>query len=122
MKLEVQTGNVPQTQAITSYVEKRFSGALDRFNGEISRLMVRLGDENGPKGGRDKCCRVELHFTHGHHGQPIVVEERDWDLYTSIGRASKSLKQVLARQFGKRKHSHGAGLRGRGAHGNIKPR
>jgi hypothetical protein len=51
-----------------------------------------------------------------------VVEERDWDLYTSIGRASKSLKQVLSRQFGKRKHSHGAGLRGRGAHGKLKAR
>lgn len=112
MKLEVHALEVPKTDAITGYVEKRFNGALDRFDGEISRLVVRLTDENGPRGGRDKVCRVELHFSHGHNQSPVVLDESDADLYTAIGRAAKTLKQALSRQFGKRKHKHGAGLRG----------
>ena len=118
--IQVTLRNVPQSDALLTYVQKRFNGALDRFDGEVNRISVRLSDENGPKGGlRDKRCRVEVTFVH--HAQPVVVEEDDADMYNAIGRAAKTVKAILARQFGKRKHKHGAGLRGKGVHGSLKP-
>ena len=84
MRLDVLTGNLPNSDAIDTHAQRRLAFALDRFASRIEQVRVRLGDLNGPRGGVDKRCAVECDL--GRLGS-VVIEEVDDDLYTAIDRA-----------------------------------
>ena len=44
--------------ACVAHLERRLQFALARFSGHIQRVQVVLEDQNGPRGGLDKHCRV----------------------------------------------------------------
>ncbi|HTF90570.1 MAG TPA: HPF/RaiA family ribosome-associated protein [Planctomycetota bacterium] len=54
---------------IDSYVRERLSSKLGKFATHMERVSVRFSDLNGPKGGVDTECRVQVSL----HPVPIVV-------------------------------------------------
>ncbi len=58
--------------------------------------MVRLGDENGPRGGVDKFCRLQVSLV---DAPQVVIRDCGPDLYTVIDRASDRAARSVAKQL-----------------------
>ena len=84
--------NDPQAAKLRTLAERRVRQALKRLAWLVPRVRVHLSDINGPRGGIDKRCQVELMTD---SGQPIVVTSlaRDWfsALQSALARAAQSL-------------------------------
>ncbi len=95
------------TTALRAFVERRLGAALRRHAVAAHRVSARLADVNGPRGGIDKSCVIEVR---GPALQPVVVRERDADLYAAIDRAAARLDRTLARRVGRRRRARRADL------------
>jgi ribosome-associated translation inhibitor RaiA len=100
MRMDVLTGNLPNSDAVDQHAHRRLSYALDRFAERVREVRVRLGDLSGPKGGAAKRCAIECDL--GRLGS-VLIEETDSDLYAAIDRASKRVKVAVRRKLDKAK-------------------
>jgi len=99
MQFDIQTRSFEMTEAIRSHSRRRLRFALSSYDDRIQRVVVRLSDINGPRGGADKRCHLQLVLP----GLPdVVVEDIEADLYLAIDRAAdragRTLRRRLARQ------------------------
>ena len=60
MQIDIQTRNFDLTHALRSYAERRPRFALTSADNHVKRIMVRLSDINGPRGGEDKRCHLQV--------------------------------------------------------------
>lgn len=99
MKIDIHTSGFPLTEALKQHAERRLQFALGWADGQVRRSTVRLSDENGPRGGNDKRCQIQL-TAHSHdHASIIVIEEIQSDLYVAIDRAADRAGRTLARKM-----------------------
>jgi putative sigma-54 modulation protein len=99
VRIELTTRGFTVTPGLRAHVERRLAFALDRWGERIARARVVLADVNGPKGGADKACRVELRLR-GAGG--VRATARDVDAYAAIDaaahRAARALSRALDRE------------------------
>lgn len=70
--------------SLKEHIERRLRYALTRISDKVTRIVVRLGDLNGPRGGRDKVCQISVLMP----GQPeVVIREVQEDMYYAIDSA-----------------------------------
>jgi putative sigma-54 modulation protein len=100
MKIEIQARNFSLTRAMRVYIERRLGFALSTGYRHVKRIMVRLSDINGPRGGNDKRCHLEVILPN----QEIVVENTEADLYVAINRAAARAGRTVMRQLRRRRH------------------
>jgi hypothetical protein len=74
--------------------------ALRRFVDRIGRVTVWLADVNGPRGGIDRCCRIDVRLR---PTESAFAAETASDAYTAIGRASGRVGRAVARRIGRDK-------------------
>lgn len=74
------------TPSLRDHLEHRLRFAFARTHHHVGRIVVRLRDLNGPDGGRDKMCQVNVTLP----GRPeVVVREVQEDMYNAIDTAMK---------------------------------
>ncbi len=99
MQINIQSRNFRLTKALRAHVQRRLDFALSSRDDHIQRIQVRLSDINGPRGGADKRCHIQLSIS---HLSDVVIEDTELDLYTAIDRAadraSRTLNRRLSRQ------------------------
>lgn len=100
MKIAILAKGLELTDALREHVERRLNFALDRAHYHIDKVSVRLSDENGPRGGEDKRCQVQVHLA---GTTPVLVEDTELDLYRAIDRAADRTGHSLARQLGRQR-------------------
>ena len=84
------------TQALAERVRRWLGAVLTRHSDRIKRVGVRLGDENGPRGGVDKFCRIQIHLVDA----PVaVIEDVGDDLYVAIDRAAERVGRVVVKHL-----------------------
>jgi putative sigma-54 modulation protein len=88
------------SDALNELVHKRLTAALGQHESWIDRVAVRLTDENGPRGGEDKICRMEIHLR---GTPPVFIEQRGRDFYILIDEAADRAKQVVGRKVAKKR-------------------
>ena len=99
MHVDTQTREFSLTAGLHDYLRRRIEFALGRYRDAIRRVTVRLRDLNGPRGGADKQCQLQVELA----GQPaLVISDTDPDLYVAIGRAAKRADRQVARRLGRR--------------------
>ena len=104
MQLDIQTNGFSLTEALKSYTTKRMQFVLNRHDSYITRVRVWLADINGPRGGVDKRCQIELKLAGQNN---IVIEDVEADLYFAIDRASDRCMRTLSRRLARSKqHAH----------------
>ena len=104
MQLDIQTNGFSLTEALKSYTTKRMQFALNRNDSYITRARIWLADINGPRGGVDKRCQIELKLAGQNN---IVIEDIEADLYFAIDRASDRCMSTLSRRLARSKqHAH----------------
>ena len=101
MQIDIQTRDFSLTKALRSHVERRLGFALSTRYDRIKRILVRLSDVNGPRGGEDKCCQLHVVLP----GQAdVVIEDTQSNLYAAINRATDRASRAVSRRL-ERLHS-----------------
>ena len=95
MNIHIQARGFALTDSLREHVERRLRFALGWADDRLRQVSVRLSDENGPRGGEDKRCRIQIAFS----GAPgMVIDDTEADLYVAIDRAGRSVARRLERQ------------------------
>lgn len=118
MHFDIQARGFPLTGALRAHVERRLRFALGSASARLHRLAVRLTDDNGPRGGLDKRCTLHASLP---GERPVVVEQRDADLYAAIDRAADRFGRSVARRLARGAHLRrsGPGSRDGAASGRL---
>jgi len=61
---------------------------------------MRLSDINGPRGGLDKCCHLQVKLD---RLQDVVIEDIEADLYIAIDRAANRAGRTVRRRLDRRR-------------------
>ncbi len=84
------------THALAEHVRRRLGFVLTRHSDRIKRVGVRVGDENGPRGGVDKFCRIQVYLLDA----PVaVIEDVGVDLYAAIDSAAERVGRVVVKHL-----------------------
>jgi putative sigma-54 modulation protein len=100
MKLEIRTHGIELTESLRAQAEKRLGFGLDWTRHEVSKVMLRLSDINGPRGGNDKRCQLRIPLP---GMRDIVIEDTDADLHIAIDRAIDRAARTLERRLSRRR-------------------
>lgn len=88
----------PKAAALREGVEQRVRFALRRNSWRVPRAQVKLSDVNGPRGGIDKRCQIELRIP---GAAPVVVSSvaPDWRsaLDLALTRAARFMLRLFKR-------------------------
>ena len=118
MEIEIQAHGFAVTGALRAHVAKRLEAALTPFKGQVRRVVARLGDENGPRGGYDKSCRIGVSVG----GAPdVFAADTRPDLYSAIDCAADRLAAALARRLNRRRDLRRIGTPKSAAVNNMSP-
>ncbi len=100
MQVHVNSDNHIQSSIrLEQWVRSTVEQQLDRFEEDLTRIEVHLGDENGTKPGpHDKRCQMEAR-PKGH--QPISVTHKAASLEQAVDGAAEKLNHALEHFYGK---------------------
>ena len=95
MRIDIQGRGFALTAPLLEHAERRLRFALTRTSDRIKRVVVRLGDTNGPRGGADKFCKIRVSLE---QGPPVLIEDAGADLYAVIDRAAERAGRNVAKR------------------------
>ena len=96
MQIDIQARDFSLTDALRSHAEQRLRSTLTCCDDHIQRIVMRLSDINGPRGGTDKRCHLQVVLA----GLPdVVIEDIEADLYVAIDRATARAGRTLVRKI-----------------------
>ena len=106
MHIDIQAKGFPLTEGLREHTERRLGFALSWASQDLRKVVVRLSDINGPRGGDDKRCSIQVVIP----GVPeVVIIDTEADIYVAIDRAvdrtERSVARLMERQ---REHRHGS--------------
>jgi len=117
MQIDIQALNFPLTDALRCHIERRLGFALSARYDHIKRVIVRLSDINGPRGGADKCCHILVILA---HLPDVVIEDTETDLYAAIDRAADRVGRTVGRRLVRqRTNDRSSGLQDKGSIAEI---
>jgi ribosome-associated translation inhibitor RaiA len=109
MTIHVSTRGVPLTPDLREHTERRLAFALGRFGERISRVRVRIVDVNGPRGGVDTCCTVQVQLP---RLSPVIVEETSHEVLVAVDvaaeRAGRAVSRRIDRAISRRRRARAA--------------
>jgi putative sigma-54 modulation protein len=95
MQLGIQARGFTLTDGLRNYCDRRLRFALGSTINKVRSVIIRLADENGPRGGIDKRCTIRAIM----QDAPLVVVVQDEaDLYVAIDRAADRAARAISRQ------------------------
>jgi ribosome-associated translation inhibitor RaiA len=94
MRFSFVRGRATLPERFEEHVLTRLGFAFDRFRPRLLAVAVHVDDLNGPRGGRDKFCRVRVRVRG--HGE-IVAEDRSPDLVAALDRAVRRAQFAVSR-------------------------
>lgn len=98
MQIDIQARDFSLSDALRSHAERRLRFALACCNDHIQRVVMRLSDINGPRGGEDKRCHLQIVLA----GLPdVVIEDIETDMYVAIDRATDRAGRTVVRKIGR---------------------
>lgn len=86
----------PQAAPLRELAVGRLTFVMRRLGNFVARARLRLSDVNGPRGGVDKRCQVELKTD---AGATVVITAASHDWRTAIDDALARAAQVMRRQL-----------------------
>jgi putative sigma-54 modulation protein len=96
MQIEIQAHDFTLTEALEAYINRRFNFVLSSRYDQIKRIRVQLSDINGPRGGIDKRCCIQISIP---RLKDIVIEDTESNLYIAIARATDRASRTINRRL-----------------------
>jgi ribosome-associated translation inhibitor RaiA len=95
MQIDIQSRGFSLTDTLFSYAQRRLLIAMSYCSGHVNRVVIRLSDINGPRGGTDKRCHIQVALA----GIPdVVVEDTEVNMYAAIDRAIDRARRTVFRK------------------------
>jgi hypothetical protein len=94
VKIMVKSVSMSLDARTRADVEQRIHAALERVSLRILRVTARVTDRNGPRGGEDIACALDMRLRP--RGR-IFVEETDIDLAGAVNRAAEAAAETAVR-------------------------
>lgn len=111
MHIEIQSPGLAITPALAGHTRRRLRFGLTRHTDRIQRVVVRLGDQNGPRGGVDKLCRVRVYLL---DAPAAIISEIGTDMYAvidrTVDRVTRAVVKHIDRSRDSRRRVRGDGL------------
>ncbi len=102
MRIDIKSSGFPLTAALMDHTERRLRFALTRSSERIVRVAVVVGDANGPRGGEDKFCRIQVHLK---RAPQVLIEDIGAELYAVIDRAADRAGRNVAKRVDRLKEN-----------------
>ncbi len=100
MQIDIQARDFSLTDALRNHAERRLRFALTCCDGHIQKIIMRLSDINGPRGGKDKHCHLQTVLA----GIPdVIIEDTETDMYVAIDRATDRAGRTVVRKIKRQK-------------------
>jgi len=100
MQIDIQARQFSLTNSLRNHAKRRLRFALACCDDRIKQAVMRLSDINGPRGGADKRCHLQVILT----GLPdVVVEDTEADLYIAINRATDRAGRTVGRRLARQR-------------------
>jgi ribosome-associated translation inhibitor RaiA len=117
MQIQVHSDNhIEGSARLVEWVSESVTSKLERFEEDLTRVVVHLSDENGIKGGaNDKRCQIEARPK---GLQPISVTHKAELLEFAVEGAIEKLSHALSHQFGKQRNKRAPASQFEGAVGS----
>ena len=96
MQIDIQARGFTLTDSLRRHAERRLQFAIGSMRENLRSVAMRLSDENGPRGGEDKLCRIQASLA---GAPPVVIEDIQSNLYVAIDRAADRLGRTVARRL-----------------------
>lgn len=100
MDVTLDTRNVTVPATFKNRLSRRVAGFFTRFDHSVRKLHVTLKDVNGPRGGIDKVCQLNIELTDGNQ---IIVQERSNRLVKAMGLCIRRARSLVAGQLRKKR-------------------
>lgn len=98
MNIEIVTRKLQLTDAIARHATERFEYALNQYADRVGPVRVTLKDVNGPRGGEDAVCDVEITLP----GLPSVhISKQAADVYAAVTAAADAAKHNVGKALDK---------------------
>lgn len=94
MRVSITDRSGALDEQLRDFAERRLRFALSRFHSKVQYVRMVISDENGPRGGPDKCCRVTVTLR---PGGKLTVSSSDVELPACVARAAERMGRRLAR-------------------------
>lgn len=101
MIVDVRYVNLPVSDALEEFTQRRVSRALRPFRGSVERVDVHLQDVNGPRGGMDKQCSATAVLAKVR--RPVVVKTKRPDAYEAVLATCTGLAEAVSRALTRRR-------------------
>ena len=101
MQMTIQTNGFQMTTALRAYTEQRLATALGWARHHMRKLAVSLSDINGPRGGVDKRCRIQVQLG---GGREVIIDDVDANMYAAIDRAVDRADRAVVKKVERTRH------------------
>lgn len=94
MQINIQSQDFSLTNRLREHIQRQVRFALSRFSDRIQRVRISVADINGPRGGLDKRCLIQVDMT----AKPgLVAEVTDSNMYAAISRSASRANRLVSR-------------------------
>jgi len=100
MQIDIQARSFTLTKALKKYAEQKLKSSLSGCKDKLQRVVIRLSDINGPRGGEDKHCLIQVVLP----GMPdVIIEDTENDMYAAIDKATDRASSAVTRKVARKK-------------------
>lgn len=99
--IQIQFVNIDVKRSVMRGIERRYYQTFDRLGHIIARAHLKFQDTNGPKGGVDKQCTLQVRFSQ--HGFAVVKSSGD-SFAQAAHNAFEKMRRVVAKRLGKKRN------------------
>ncbi len=96
MKIEVRFRGLESSDALREHAARQIHFHLSRFGNDVTAVLVRIADVNGPKGGIDKRCQISVHGT---RFGSATLDEMSGDVYSAVDMAVQRIGRSIGREL-----------------------
>jgi putative sigma-54 modulation protein len=96
MKIEVRFRGLSSSDALREHASRRVHFHLSRFGKEVTSVLMRIADINGPKGGVDKRCQVTVR---GPRFGSATLDDLSGDAYSAVDIAVERIGRAVRREL-----------------------
>lgn len=108
MRIDLQCEGFEAPSKLREYIARRMRFAIGRFRDQIRWARVKVADVNGPRGGVDKRCVVQLRLR---HCPDVVFSITEVEAHSAVDRAADRVARVLVQRLGRqRRFERDAGM------------
>ena len=100
MQIDIQARSFTLTKSLREHVQQKIVSSLSCCEEHIQRVVIHLSDINGPRGGEDKHCHIQVVLA----GLPdVIIEDTEEEMYAAIDLATSRAGHTVTRKIKRQK-------------------